>query len=249
MFAWRTLGRAFIGLAAAVSCSAPALAGSLTVFPVRIQLAPEEPVQTLTVRNSGGEPSRVQLRVYAWSQHGGEDVFAETRDVLANPPLFEIAPEAEQLARFGLRVGAGDVERSYRVILEEVPIDELARPGEIRTLLRISIPIFVPPVAPRTEIAWSARPSGAGSIALGLSNGGNMHIQISRLTITRADGTSLGAEDMSAYLLPGARTERTFAVSSPVRAGERLRVEALTDGEPLSAEIIAGGPSGGAARP
>ncbi|MBC7985518.1 MAG: molecular chaperone [Sphingomonadaceae bacterium] len=244
----RTFWRAVIGVAAAVLGSFPALAGSLTVFPVRVQLSADEPVQTLTVRNSGGEPSRVQLRVYAWSQAAGEEVLAETREVLANPPLFEIAPGDEQLARLGLRASAGDVERSYRVILEEVPIDELARPGEVRALLRISIPIFVPPAAARVQLDWSARPSD-GALMLGLANGGNTHVQISRLTITRADGSPLGAEDMSVYLLPGARTERSFAVSLPVRSGERLRIEVLTDSDPLSAEIVAGGSSGEAGRP
>lgn len=240
--------RALIGVVGALCCSAPAMAGSLTVFPVRIQLSPDEPVQTLTVRNSGEELSRVQLRVYAWSQAGGEDVLAETRDVLANPPLFEVAPGAEQLARLGLRAPAGDVERSYRVILEEVPIAAQARPGEVRALLRISIPIFVPPAAPRVEVVWAARP-GDGSVLLSLRNSGNMHVQISHLSISRADGTPLGESDASVYLLPGSGADHPFSVSAPVRAGETLKIEALTDGESLSAEIVAGGRSGDPPRP
>src|SRR5882757_10396682 len=101
--------------------SVAAQAASLKVYPVRIVLTPKEPVQTMTIQNSSTEPARIQLRVYAWRQENGKDVFEETRDVLANPGLFEIAAKGEQIARFGLRTSPGTAEKSYRVFLEEVP--------------------------------------------------------------------------------------------------------------------------------
>jgi fimbrial chaperone protein len=65
-------------------------------------LSPKVPVQTMRIQNSSGDSARIQVRVFAWSQAGGKDVFEETRDVLANPGLFEIAAQREQIACFGL---------------------------------------------------------------------------------------------------------------------------------------------------
>lgn len=233
---------------AAVSLATPASAGSLTVFPVRIQLSPDEPVQTMTVRNSGGEASRVQMRVYQWSQQAGEDVLSDTREILANPPLFEIVPETEQVARFGLRAQAADVERSYRVIVEEVPIEGSGRVGEVRTLLRLSIPIFVPPATPAMSIAWHARP-GAGGVTLTAVNQGNVHIQFNRISLTRADGSAIGTRDMSTYVLPGNSADIEIPVTAALATGETIRLQALTDGGEITADIVSGSAQGVAARP
>ncbi|MBE1529900.1 fimbrial chaperone protein [Sphingopyxis sp. OAS728] len=219
---------------------APGLLGAAVfkLFPVRIELTSEQPVQTMTIENDSDEASRVQLRLYAWRQEGERDIYEETREVLANPGLFEIAPRRSQIARFGLRTSPGATEKAYRVFLEEVPTDRPSVPGEVRTLLRISVPIFVPPAQPAARLSWRVVSEGGAKVAFLVQNEGNVHVQLNRLTLKRAGDAVLGSEDMSVYLLPGTSRRVTLEVSSQPRAGERLKLEAMTDQADLSVDLV-----------
>ncbi len=219
---------------------APGLLGAAVfkLFPVRLELTPEQPVQTMTIENDSDEVSRVQLRLYAWRQEGDRDIYEETRDVLANPGLFEIAPRRTQVARFGLRTSSGTGEKAYRVFLEEVPTDRPSLPGEVRTLLRISVPIFVPPAQPAARLSWRLVPAEGGKIAFLVQNEGNVHVQLNRLTLKRTGDATLGSEDMSVYLLPGTARRVLLGVRSPPRTGETLKLEAMTDQADLSVDLV-----------
>lgn len=235
--AWRIAALLMVSSIAWSWFSETALAGSLKVYPVRIVLTPKESVQTLTVHNAGDAPSRVQLRVYAWRQQDGEDVFEETRDVLANPPLFELSPEDEQIARFGLRTAPGAVEKSYRLFLEEVPTGPPAAAGEVQTLLRISIPIFVPAPNAAPRLSWRAWPVGARRMAFAIHNDGTAHVQLNRLVLTRG-GARLGAADISIYVLPGSSKRVELDVNAAARPGQAVKLEALTDHGTVSADLV-----------
>ena len=230
--------RASVAIIAIVLLSVTAQAASLKIYPVRIVLTPKEPVRTMTIQNSSAKTTRIQLRVFSWRQENGKDVFEATRDVLANPGLFEIAPKGEQIARFGLRTSPGTVEKSYRIFLEEVPDSRPNQPGEVRTLLRISIPIFVPVPNATGRLTWRAWPSGPRKVTFAIGNQGTAHVQINRLALTRKDGTKLGSNDMAVYLLPGASQRIVLDVGAPVRAGEPLKLTAVTDQANLEAGLI-----------
>lgn len=241
--------RAGVAIVAIFLLSLAAQASSLKVYPVRIVLTPKEPVQTMTIQNSSAEAARIQLRVFSWSQVDGKDVFAETRDVLANPALFEIAAKGEQIARFGLRTSPGAVEKSYRVVLEEVPGLRPNEPGEVRTLLRISIPIFVPAPKPVGRLSWRAWATGPRKVAFAIGNQGTAHVQINRLALVGQDGTKLGADDMSVYLLPGASQQIVLDVDTPVSAGQALKLNAVTDQGNLVADLVIEAPPRETGRP
>lgn len=204
-------------------------------------LTPSEPVQTITVENDSAELSRVQLRVFAWRQVNGEDVLSETRDILANPALFQLDPGGRQIARFGLRATAGATEKAYRVVLEEVPTDRPSRPGEIRTLLRISIPIFVPATQPAPmQLAWRAIVTGPRQVTLRVRNDGNGHVQLNRLKLTRSapgGGEAMPARDVSVYVLPGATRSVPLDLAGPIAAGQSLKLDAVTDQQNLSVAL------------
>ncbi|UIJ46867.1 fimbria/pilus periplasmic chaperone [Sphingomonas cannabina] len=246
----RTAWRFGAALVAATLVPFVGYAAALKVFPVRIVLTPAQPVQTMTIENDSDEPSRVQLRVYAWRQDQGEDVFEETRDVLANPALFEVAPGGTQIARFGLRTAPGTTEKAYRVFLEEVPTERPSRPGEVRTLLRISIPIFVPPPqqAPM-QLVWRAVPAGPGQVQLLVRNEGAAHVQINRLALHRPGGAALGARDVSLYLLPGTAKAVMLDSAAPVVAGQALRLDAMTDQKDVSVDLVTEAAGRDAGRP
>lgn len=218
----------------------PGLLGAAVfkLFPVRIELTSEQPVQTMTIENDSDEAARVQLRLYAWRQEGDRDIYEETRDILANPGLFEIAPRRTQIARFGLRTSPGTTEKAYRVFLEEVPSERPSLPGEVRTLLRISVPVFVPPAKPAARLSWRVFPGVGAKVAFLVRNEGNVHVQLNRLTLKQAGDATLGSEDMSVYLLPGTSKRVALAVRNPPRAGEKLKLEAMTDQSDLPVDLV-----------
>ena len=229
--------RLVAAMAAACLLAAGAGAASLKLYPVRIILSPDQPVQTMTIHNSGTEPARVQLRVFAWRQVDGHDVFEQTRDILANPPIFAVAPGGDQIARFGLRTAPGTVEKSYRVFLQEVPTDRPRKPGEVQTLLRISVPIFVPAPNAVGQLQWRLWPAGSKRVTIAIHNVGSAHVQLDHLDL-RLGGKMIAAKDMSVYLLPGASRQLTLDAATVLGVGQTIALAARTDQGNIAARIV-----------
>src|SRR4029079_19830605 len=71
---------------------------------------------------TGDKATRVQRRRVPWSQADNEDRLEPTTDLLASPPIFELVPGGVQTVRLALRRPADpDRERSYRIVVSEVP--------------------------------------------------------------------------------------------------------------------------------
>jgi fimbrial chaperone protein len=221
----RYVGAALIFLAQ----SGVADATSLKIYPVLIELDAKTPVETMTIENSSDAPARMQVRVVAWRQDNGQDLFEDTRDILANPPLFEVAPGAQQIARFGLRTAPGLTEKSYRIFLEEIPNGRPTAPGEVRTLLRVSIPIFVPSPDAQPKLVWQIANADDKQLMLTVHNGGSAHVHLKQITLKHADGAALGSQQESLYILSGATRTVQIATQGSVRPGEKLTLDAISD--------------------
>ena len=236
-------------IVAAVVTAPPAWAGSLQVAPVRVVLTPARAVAAMTIGNPEDTEVAVQAEVFAWSQVDGKDVYEPTRDVLVNPTIFRLAAQAQQIVRVGLRVAAGEREKSYRIFLQQLPRDRAVPVDgtvgvQIQTLLRIGVPIFVPPIAaPKTsrqDVQWRVERSDAGEgraplQQLKVYNAGDEHIQLTRLVLRQANGSELGSQSFSQYVLAGQATTVPMALP-PLAAGSEFSVEAHSDAaEPLPA--------------
>lgn len=218
---------------------AAALAASLSVAPLRIVLTPERPVASLTMGNAEESEVAVQAEVLAWTQEGGRDVYQPTREVLVNPAIFRLPPGGRQIVRLGLQVPAEAQERSYRVFLRQLPRDQAVAPAgstQVQTLLRIGVPVFVPPLQLRQSLQWRLLPADAGErgYRLMLDNQGSEHIQLTRLVVRQEGGGELLSKSLSHYALAG--QSAGIALELPALPPEtRLQVEAATDApEPLS---------------
>lgn len=210
-----------------------AAAASLSVAPLRIALTPERPVASLTMGNGEDTEVAVQAEVLHWSQdRDGNDIYEPTRDVLVNPAIFRMPPGGRQIVRLGLQVPAEARERSYRIFLRQLPRDQaLPREGTagatVQTLLRIGVPVFVPPAQPKHALQWSLQAAPAG-YRLVLDNQGSEHIQLTQLVVRREDGTELQRKSLSLYALAG----QSAAVALELAAlppGTPLQIEAATD--------------------
>jgi fimbrial chaperone protein len=206
--------RLILGLLATAAASGllptPVRAGTFSISPLRVELSASAQTGALTIRNQDSAPVVVQAEAVLWQQSDGQDQLTPTRDVLVSPAVFTVPGNGSQLIRVALRVPA-DARRelSYRVILTEVPQQASPDFTGLNVALRLSLPVFVAPVAAaKPLLEWSATRSTDGTISLTTRNAGNAHDRI--LTFTAAPSTGSApaiAQDVAAYLLPGqART-------------------------------------------
>ena len=205
-------------------------AGSIELYPVRVDLSAERSTATMKVRNTGGERITVEARLAAWTQAGGQDVYQPTRAVLASPPLFELAPGKEQVVRLGLIDRAPPAgETAYRIFLQELPDAAAANGGAVRTLLRISVPVFVstPGAGGGPSLGWSARRDG-GALVLEASNSGAAHARIHALTVGEP-GRAPTPVAMGGYVLPGASRRFVLHGSQVPASSKTIAIEAQTE--------------------
>lgn len=72
-----------------------AIAQSINVSPVTLQMAPGQMATSLSVTNKSTGETTMQARIYAWSQMGGIDHLSESDNVVAAPrwqPSHRVAP-------------------------------------------------------------------------------------------------------------------------------------------------------------
>jgi len=245
--------RLWVGIlasAAALGLSpARAHAGTFSVSPLRVELSAGVSTGALTIRNKEDTPVVVQAESLLWDQAEGQDQLAPTRDVLVSPAVFTIPGNGSQLVRVALRRPV-DAKRelSYRLILTEVP--QTASPDftGLNVALRLSLPIFIAPVATaESRLEWSAVRGSDGTVALTARNTGDAHARVLSFDALSAAGSRLGSpQNVSAYILPGlARTwtldnKQNEATSSS--DWHRLRVKGTTEAGDFEVEIRPEGP-------
>jgi len=150
--------------------SSPAVAGSLQVDPVVLELARGNRAAALTLRNRDSAPSTVRVEVYRWSQRDGVDVYEPAGDMIASPALATIPSGASQLVRVGPRTSPA--VDSYRVIVREDP--SARGPGTgVKVVLRLDLPLFIggDPHA-RAELTWTAHLAADGDLIVEGTNSG-----------------------------------------------------------------------------
>lgn len=218
--------------------AAPLHAASLQVTPVLLEFSAREQGKALVLGNNGKLPLRAQVRVLSWTQDAGEEQFEATRELVASPPLLEIAAGASQTVRIvRLQTAAPAQERSYRLIVDELPAAGPAPPmsAGLQFFLRYSVPVFVLPGAaveagPRRDVSvLSASLSGSGSDGLlDIANAGSTRVRISQLVHVAADGRRQSlVPGLLGYVLAGRRMQWPLALepslAAALREGATLR--------------------------
>ena len=213
----RSCVHALLAVLAAAAPLAPAAASTFNISPIRAELAAGHRTEALTLTNADDQPVVIQIRVVGWSQQGGEEQLDATRELLATPPVLQIAPNSEQIVRIALRRESDPTrELTYRVIFEEVP---QAAPKDfvgLRVALRLSVPVFVAPSRghAKADTSWEAHWLVGGKLEVDATNHGTGHLQVTdfdlRLTGAAADLHGVTAK----YVLPGSRMSWTLAAEN-----------------------------------
>lgn len=188
-----------------------ALAGSLSVLPVRIEVAAGKQFCSLTIGNDGAEDVTVQVRGLRWYQRAdGTDALDETQRIAINPSIVTIPAGTKKLVRCSLPAPAGPVENTYRLIVSELPRSH-TESGTLQALLQLSIPVFRSQSGASPLLHWSATDDGQVIV----TNTGLRHARVARLVLRGAAGEPVEAAS-GFYLLAGA--SRVMPAAMPAAA-------------------------------
>ncbi len=228
----RTLFAATLALLLALVFGAGS-AQAFQVRPVRVDLGSRQPAAQLVVSNPTPRAMLIQADAFAWSQSKDNESLDPSGNLIVNPPIFELAPGAQQVVRVGLRraIEAG-VEVPYRIWLTQV-----ATPGDptdtgVQMLLRVSLPVFVTGSGTGAPQAVWQRNAADGAVELGNSGARHLHVRALRLVAEGASPEPLGP----CYALPGGLCRWPVPAALRERA---FRIEADSDAGTLRSEIDA----------
>lgn len=187
----------------AATVTGGAMAGQLKLSTIRIDLSDKQPSAVLTLTNTGTGRTLVHLRMMAWSQIAGGDRLEPTDTLLVNPPIADILPGAQQVVRIGY-AGALQTpnERTFRLLIEEVPLQDSTSGQGVDTILKISMPIFLAPQSPPSTVLLATL-AERGTPALLMLNRGTKHARFSEYTLVGRGGVAGTPHKTSGYVLPG----------------------------------------------
>jgi fimbrial chaperone protein len=173
-------------LVTALMSGTAAHGANLQISPVSISFQPGQNSAGIQLQNNGDTPLYGQVRVYAWDQRDGVDALTPTTQLVASPPIIEIAAKSSQtirLVRRGAAATPGGAEQTYRILIDELPRGDPLQ-GNVAIRLQYSVPAFVLPTdaqaAPKIEWTTFQR---AGAWHLRARNTGALHAQIGATSV------------------------------------------------------------------
>lgn len=214
--------------------------GGVTVTPTRVVLRAKAPTALLSLRNGKSEPVRLQLSVFAWAQSPkGEIAVAPTDDIVFFPPLLTVNPGEERKIRIGSPLPFGAMEKSYRLIVEELP--SLERPSAdgdspgVRMLMKFSLPVFMQPGRAVSQARIEGFAMTNRRLSFRVKNEGNTHLLLQKVSVkgTGKSGQSVFERDLPGwYVLPDDTRlyEIEFTKEECANTNE-LTVEAKNEGQ------------------
>ena len=216
----------------ALLTTAAARAADVSIMPVNVRLDRANDRATVQVQNNGTEPVTMQAEGIRWTRENGQDVDGPTTDLLVNPPIFTLQAGQVQVLRVGLRRPPDlQQEATYRMVLREVPV---ARPGgdtqvtgAVRVLVALRVPVYVAPNQVRRDSSWSVQRASSGETVATVTNAGNVHVKVSELRLTGANGEvkSMAVPGAQSVVFPG--EQRSYRIPTP--AGPPGNLQVMTD--------------------
>ncbi len=224
-------------------------ASGLQVAPVSLTFLPNSSsAQGIWLTNTGQKPLPAQVRVFHWTQQGGEDVLTTTQDLAISPPMLNLAPGAKQLIRV-IRVGAkaspSTREDAFRLLIDELPQPMANQQSGVQYVMRYSIPVFVSPAGSANvklaaaSLQWSLT-FEAGKPVLGVQNTGTVHAQLSEATLNVPNKPPLVlSKGLLGYALPGMARQWQLPGSAVPLSGE-VTLSVRINGAPSQQTIRTG---------
>jgi len=174
-----------LALASLPLASRPAAAQAFVVSPTAYNINPvTSNTSQVRFENQGTQPMRFRVEVMRWSTENGAYVYTPTRDVIVNPPEFDLAPGAAQVIRIGVLKKVGGDELTYRVFIRQEPTSGLTPATSdskdvqiaLNNLSTVTLPVYLTPPASAPDVHAHVTGSAAAGLTLQLANAGNRHL-------------------------------------------------------------------------
>lgn len=212
-------------------------AGTLRVSPLKVNLTADGRSEVIRLKNPDTRSALVKVQAVDWAGVERLDDARKADEIIAVPPIFELAPNSEQVIRLAIRNPAGVArEKAYRLLLTEVP--EEVEGGGVAFAVRLNIPLFVTPPGAKPEPVWRFDYTQSGEAQLILANHGDAHLMVKSLELRGAGSDEPVFEtDQFAYALAG--TEQRWSLGYGQQAiPKSLEVHAETHLGPQQAPVM-----------
>lgn len=187
-------------LAVLGSLASPAAASAFRISPIAVDVMPDKGAGELRLHNVDTKPVAVRATALRWTQADGHDHTEPTRDLVVSPPIFTVAPGAQQLIRIGFRNRTPGA--AYRLVFEEIPGPKTPGTG-IKVALKLNLPLYV--IASRGAVpalTWAARRGPDGALVVEGRNSGTLQAQILAIEARDAAGRIVGRTEAMGVVLP-----------------------------------------------
>jgi fimbrial chaperone protein len=217
----------------------PAHAGSLQVSTTTLEIPQQQAATSLTIQNTGTDQLDFQVRVYRWTQPGGEESLIETQDVVASPPFATVQPGRNYTIRI-VRPGrpSHDGEDCYRLLIDELPKNVKASGLGVNFAVRYSIPVFFTRLTREPPSLVFSIAKAADGYRLSATNKGSTRVRLANVTLAPDGGTPILKPGLVGYVLSGATMSWPIQAKSRDRTGDTLTITADSDRGPINARIL-----------
>ena len=175
----------------------------IDLAPTRFVLKAKAPTGLLSLRNGRSQASRFQVQAFAWTESAaGKMVLVPTEDIVFFPPLLTVQPGEIRKIRIGAAVPFAPVEKSYRLIIQELPPLE-SHDGEesgIHTLMKFNLPVFLQAARPASQAQLEDFVLKDGQLSFRVKNEGNSHLLLQSVSVT---GSGKSGEAVFEHQLAG----------------------------------------------
>jgi fimbrial chaperone protein len=178
------------------------------VTPTLLVLRPNETSTSLLLKNESTQPIRFQVSAFSWSNElDGQMKLETTKEVVFFPSLFSIGPGQTRRVRVATNERATTYERTYRLILEQLPsrADTPQQPG-VEMLTRLNVPLFLQPGSRVVQVTLDHIALKNGALTFDTHNTGTVHVRPEQFIVRGI--SSIGGQVFEQrvagwYLLPG----------------------------------------------
>src|SRR6202790_2820802 len=219
---FRPISKLAAGLAAlSVLILLPAIAAAngSSVSPTRLFLASGASSTYVTITNTSPIPQRYSAFAYRWDQTALAPVLlSPTNDVVFFPGSFTLDSLHSQRIRIGSTAASDTTEKTYRIIVRELPPMQNVLVPETAGLAftaSFSIPIYLAPQKPVSAGQITGVTGGPRSLRFAIHNTGNVHFVAKAMRVlARGDSeTVMSAENSAWFVL--ANSQHDFVMPLP----------------------------------
>ncbi|HSW12641.1 MAG TPA: fimbria/pilus periplasmic chaperone [Solimonas sp.] len=224
-----------LAVLASLLAAMPATAAGLSVTPISLELTTAVPAQALWLSNTGSDALSAQLRVFAWNQHEGRDQLLPSRDLVLSPPMLNLQPGQRQLVRVIRMAPVATGERSYRILVDELP-DPARQQQGLHFVMQFSVPAFVDTaVAAVPQLQWRIGQE-EGKPKLITDNQGARRAKVTDVELFDGQGRSLlQRPGLLGYVLAGASVRWPLKLDAATAAA--TEIQARIDGQSVRQKL------------